>query len=527
MKSLLHGTRLLRAAGALSLPWKSALPSVEDSRWAGIGKAIVEVAQRSDTGKAAFDECCVAREQLESIVQAMGYDMNVYIFGGLAILGIFEVGGDVDFVGVSDVEPGLDEAAEIVARTSRELRHLGLRTRALPKARVPVIKADRVSRSLPGSPFHNLSCDGIFQFVRQVNSAEVLSFEQRLIDHYGAEDVEWNSSFQFATVKFSTTTALMYALAHIKVHGSVDIPLRLPVDVRYGPEIYRFPFDFSLSSTGLRNSHLLRRTLEGYPYSRHLLLALKKWGRHSGIINSIDGLLASYGLTVMAVHYLVKVGVLPKISSASLSEQPQLVEMIPEYRPLASGANADLNAVGYLLAGFLEYYGNVFDYDKSVVCTTNMHLTKTAMHWDRHTDNTNRPPFFEFAIKDPYGLDSIGRNLDADSTVYVQRAHAMALTSLLGELDDPHYAMNHLLDAPPKPPRNTRTLTERGIRSDTLSAGQLEARHMLNKMQFHERKKDMERFGRKAAQNYDNQRAASNVTKNVLGWIRSDEGRGS
>lgn len=507
----------------MSFPWKTVLPPIHDARWSGVGKTVIEVAQKCDTGKAAFDECCVAREQLESVIQAIGYDMNVYIFGGLAILGIFEVGGDVDFVGISDVEPGLDEAAEIVLRTSRELRHLGLKTRALPKARVPVIKADRVSRSLPGSPFHNLSCDGIFQFSRQVNSSEVLSFEQRLVDHFAAEDVEWNSSFQFATVQFSSTSALMYALSHVKNHLGIDIPLRLPVDVRYGPEIYRFPFDFSLSSTGLRNSNLLSRTLEGYPYSRHLLLALKKWGRNSGVINSIDGLLASYGLTVMVVHYLIKVGVLSKISSSAIEGVPQVVEMVPEYRPLASGAKADLNQIGYLLAGFLEYYGRIFDYNNSVVCTTNTHLTKKAMNWDNRTNTTNRPPFFEFAIKDPYGLDSIGRNLDADSTIYVQRAHAMGLAQLLRDVDDPSYAMDRLLEAPPKPQRNTRSLFERGIHSDVMTPDQLEARHMLSKMEFHERKKDMESFGKRAAQNYENQRAASNVTKNVLGWIRSDE----
>lgn len=511
------------AGGGLVLPWQSTLPSMQDARWAGIGKSVVEAAQRCDTGEYAFRECCVAREQLESIIQAAGYDMNVYIFGGLTILGIFEVGGDVDFVGVSDIEPGLDEAAQIVSRASRELRHLGLKTRALAKARVPVVKADRVSKSLPGSPFHNLSSDGIFQFARQVNAAEARSFEQCLRDSYGADMIEWNSTSQFATIQFNSTKSLIYAMANLQKHDDIDIPLRLPVDVRYGPEIYRFPFDFTLSSTGLRNSSLLSRALDGYPYSRHLLLALKKWGRSSGVINSIDGLLSSYGLTVMVVHYLMRTGMLPKISASAIAAESQLLEVAPEYRPLSAGANANLNEIGYLLAGFLEYYGSVFDYAENIVCTTNMTLTKKAMGWDNRINVTSRPPFFDFAIKDPYGLDSIGRNLDGDSTKYVQRAHAMALKNLLQDLKDPHLALDHLIESPPRPRRNTRTLSERGIHSDIFSPDQLEARSVLSKMEFHERKKDLERFGQRAAKNDENQKAATSVTKNVLGWIRSDE----
>lgn len=510
-------------ARTITTNWTPSIPPLSDPRWRGVGKAVVEQAETRDTGRNAFLECCTAREQLECVIQSIGYDMNVYIFGGLVTLGIFEVGGDVDFVGVSDIEPGFEEAGEIVNRSSRELRRLGLRTWALPRARVPVVKADRVSRSLPGSPFHSLSCDGIFQFARQVNLWEAESFEKCLRDSYGCTGLEWNSSHQFATVQFGSTSSLVYALTQIKRHENVEIPLRLPVDVRNGPEIYRFPFDFCLNATGLRNSYLLGEALSQYAYARHLLLVLKQWGRSSGILNSFDGLLASYALTVMVVHFLIRVGVIPRVSSLRIAEEPQQLQMNPDYRPLAGIEGCCLEEVGYLFGLFFEYYGSVFNYENSVVCTTNLSLTKQAMHWDTASVTpTTRPPFFEFAIKDPYGLDNIGRNLDHDATVFVQQAHHLAFKALMKDIDDPVFAVNNLIKEPPRPPRKTMSLRERGIQS-SLSPEQLEARHALSKMEFYERKRSMERMGRKTVRNSENQNRAANVTKNVLGWIRSDE----
>ncbi|KAK7200994.1 RNA polymerase I [Novymonas esmeraldas] len=456
------------------------------------------------------------------MVQSMGYDMSIYIFGGLVTTGLFEVGGDVDFVGILDVEPGFAEASEIIKRSSRVLRRLGLRARAFSKARVPVIKADRVSRSLPGAPFHSLSCDGIFQFSRQLTSSEADTFKSRVESNYNASSVEWNSSHEFATIQFASTSSLVYALANLQMHNDVEIPLRLPVDVRYGPEVYRFPFDFCLSSTGLRSSHLLGEALAQHPYSRHLLLVLKKWGRACGIINSIDGLLASYALTVMVVHFLSHVEAIPKITAAQVRDGPQALSPNPVYRPLDEVRLDAMAEVGYLLAAFFEYFGDVFNYDERVVCTTNLSLTKQTMQWSGGTETVGRPPFFHFAIRDPYSLDNVARNLDQESAAYVQKAHSLALETVTGDLDDPSFLLSTLTKDPRRPPSIARSLSDRGIRSRSVAPDQLEARHALNKFQFRERKRSMEDLGEQAVKNGKNQRTASDVTKNVLGWIRSD-----
>lgn len=515
--------KLCPYARTLLLPWESKLPARSESCWFGIGKAVVEIASSCDTGKTAFEECRVARDQLETIIQSIGYDMNIYIFGGLVTLGILEVGGDVDFVGVFDIEPCFDESAEIVSRVCRELRRLGLKTKALPKARVPVLKADRVSKDLPGTPFHNLSCDGIFQFTQSLNSGERDSFEARLKETFDGRDIEWNASSQFATSRFCSTSALIYGLSNLKKHAGLDIPVRLPIDVRHGPELYRIPFDFCLSATGLSNSYLLCESLAKYPYSRHLLLTLKKWGRSSGVVNSIDGLLASYALTVMLTHFLVKTGVIDKVAPISSSMEPQVLHLSPNYKPLANGSDYDLSEVGYLLAAFLEYYGIVFNYSDSVVCTTNVTLSKKLMNWETSRNTSGKPPFFEFAIKDPYGLDNIGRNLDRPSVEYTKAAHKLALTYLLSRTSEPLAAVNALTRNPPRPKVMNRSLSSRGIIPSSSSSDQMEARHILTKMEFQERRRSLESFGKRAMKNNENQNVASNVTRNVLGWIRSDD----
>ncbi|CCW68728.1 unnamed protein product [Phytomonas sp. Hart1] len=518
--------RKFRLLGKISLarfftvPWKSNLPSSEDQNWKNIGKKIVNVAQNCDTGEAAFNECCLAREQLESVIQSVGYDMNVSIFGGLITLKIFEVGGDVDFVGVSDIEPGTEEASEIVKRVASELNYLGLKAWPLPKARVPVLKVDRISKSFPGSPLHNLSRDGVFQFIRQLNNTEAEDFTNLIKENYGAKEVEWDSMFKFATARFNSTSSLMYALPHAKSQNK-NIILSLPVDIRYGPEIYRFPFDFCLSSTGLRNSYLLGEALFKYPYSRHLLLILKKWGRACGTINSIDGLLASYALTVMLVHFLVKVEIIPIVSTEKNACEPHLLEVTPRYQSLASGKDGDMAQVGFLFALFLEYFGNIFDYTNNVVCTSDMNLTKKSMGWDK-LDNTNgKPPFFEFGIKDPYGKENIGRNLDLESTIFVQEAHISGLRCLLENFNDPDTSVHILTQKPPIPKRTTFPSIRKNTNPNFLTKNQLEAKQALGKMRFHERKKSIENFGKKAIKNAENQDAASRVTKDILGWIRN------
>ncbi len=270
LRSPVHG-----ASRALHIGWESTLSVAPSQSYAALGVSLVEYVQGLDTGPAAFEECFIARQQLETIVRSCGYDMSIHTFGGLSVLGFLEVGGDVDFVGVSEVEPSNEEAGAIVMRISREMRRLGLRASALPRARVPLSKVQRVSRDAPGTEVHALSSTGIFQLTRALPVEEEGQFAARLRT-LGAQALEWNTQRHSVSATFPSPTKMLEALATVKKHGAVDIPLRLPVDPRHGPELYRYPFDLCLSSTGLRNSALLGEVLQRYKYARHLLLTSEK-----------------------------------------------------------------------------------------------------------------------------------------------------------------------------------------------------------------------------------------------------------
>lgn len=505
-------------------------------------------------GPEAFHEVLDARRQLEVIVQSCGYDLGVYPFGGVAVMGILEVGGDVDFSAVAEEEPSFDEASDIVARLSREMRRLGLRCSAIPRARVPVVKVDRASHALPGSPLHINSSVGLFQFARPLTSEEQAVFARIVQEEYHAVSCEWDAACECATIQFQDSTTLLVGLTHLRKLGSVDIPLRVPVDTRQGPELYRFPFDFCLSSTGLRNSYLLGEYLTLYPYARHLALALKRWGRSSGVVSSMDGLLASYALTVMLIHYLAKMNVLPQVETSRVAASPHLLPKDLQYRPLASAptgptAEEEMAKLGYLFANFFEYYSNIggrdavtaassaptsldgrFDYDRDVVCTTEPGLQKALVKgWEGLNGSSNadplaaeRPPFYHFCVKDPFSHDNVARNLGREAVAYVQQANRMVVDYIESDLGDPRFMLTSIMQHGPRPQYSPVNGTYNPKYMDPSNAEATEAFRKLKKMEFHRRQDSLQRFGQNTMRHNAQAKVAQSVTRGMLSWLRED-----
>lgn len=536
----LRGAAFVRQV-AVAPSWASQLPPPSDPRYEELGKQIIQKALPCDTGREAFQECFLAKRQLETIIRSCGYDMSVHPFGGVAIMGFLESGGDADFVGVSDVEPDFAEASEIIQRLTREMRRLGMRATAVPKARVPVVKVDRTSRVAPGSPLHPVASTAIFQLSGVMSAEDRHLFEERLKDNFDAKSIEWDASGYMATISFGTTSKAVEAIARVKRHGSIDIPFRLPADPRNGPELFRYPFDLCLSSTGLRNSCLLAEYMGHYAFSRHLLLALKRWGRSSGVVNTYDGLLASYAITVMCVHFLSVMDVIPTVSVDRLSDEPLLLPRDPPYRPLQTGDGGDLARLGYLFASFFEYFGTVFDYKNSVVCTTNLKLSKKTLRWDVSPgDVTGRPPFFNLSIKDPYGLDNVARNLDSSAVEYVRESFSLGLRAIVSGLDDVPPLMHMMINDAPRPEGSHRQVSsyfknrasQRAADEDIPKAGHLsaaelkehdEALYLLKKLELAQRREGLDTFGKSASQRSVKDKAAQDVAKVMTGWLREDQ----
>jgi hypothetical protein len=515
------------------------LPPVGDPFYLELGRAVARFASKLDAGPAAFEECRRARDQLETIVRdAAGIDATVAVYGGIVVNSFLECGGDVDFVAIGETqEPTRHEAGTMVQSLARELRRLGLRASPRAQARVPVVNVDRVSFALPGSPMLSVSKCCMFRSVRPVTPEEQHRAEATLTQQYGATRVEWRGGDSFVAT-FSTTDDCVRALAGFKVipapasaaprpagaaggllAGEVPLPLRLPADPRAGPELYRYPFDVTVHSSGLQNSHLFRKALESLPFARHMVLFIKRWARTGKepttahqppgaapsapptagpIVDSYEGMLASYAVTVMAVHFLVRAGAVAPAQLRDVQD-PQLLPAFPQYRPLemptvaeeedsaaaaaagpaffgnaaarakravASTAaaqpsasevaarearqqerDAELEALGYYTAQYFHYFANVFDYTNDVVCTTTrQRLDKTTLRWSNEMPNATdpsappqqrvKPPFYHMCIKDPCNAENIARNLTGHSAQRVVRAHAEAMDVLAPSADE-------------------------------------------------------------------------------------------
>jgi DNA polymerase sigma len=603
-----------RRSIASHVPWSSQLPPPDAPIWETLGKQVVTEALKLDTGATVYQEVHTARRQLESILRSLGYDASLFTFGGVTVMGLFESGGDVDFVAVSDIEPDYSEASEMVSRLSREMRRIGLRTTAIPRARVPVLKADRVSRSLPGARLHELAKHVSLVFARPLSDAEETSFTQRVIKDFGAVSLDWKrqhsthhhaepiaaasessasstsaaalgvGSSDEVIVAFTSTEAAVAAMAHLKRHGTVEIPLRLPVDPRHGPELYRYHFDLTLSTMGLRNSRLLGASLSHYAYGRHLLLMLKRWGRSSGIVNTFDGLLASYALTVLCVHFLVQLDAIPPVDTERLDDPNQFPKE-PPYRPLeALTSETDTAKLGYLFAAFFEYYGRIFEWDRVVVSTTEKVLTKSALQWEGGAlSHATRPPYYHIAIKDPYGLENIGRNVSHSGSQYILQAYQLAFeqiqsavlaatattapTAAEAEVTSETAATREGNGAPslplidslvartvfeaPKPTfqptipyyggsggstsphsqkkefSSSSSMTETNdhradARSNAEQQQEDDARYLLKKMELGRRQRQVQRVGAGAVKQSIREKAAEGVTQSMVGWLRSD-----
>lgn len=523
-----------QARSLITLPWApspalSRLQSVSEDSFAALGKAAAQEALTYDAGPAAHAECLKARQQLEFIVQSYtSSDMSIKIFGGVGVLGLVEPEGDVDFVGVADVEPSADEAANIVSELSRELRRLGLKASCVPRARIPIVRVERASREVTGTPVGTAGLSAFFQFSRTMESREQEAFCRWLATYFSCSSVEWSSMGNTATASFPDTDSLIKAISEASKFDDASIPLRQPVNVRLGPELYRFPFDLCLSTLGLQNSKLLGRALEQYPFAPHMLLLLKRWAKACGVVSTVDGLLASYAITNMLTHFLVSLGVVPNVSSFTplVPEEPRLVSHNLQYRPLAQPqTREEMATLGQLLAAYFVYYSEVFKYEEDVVCPSNPTVKKTALKWVSPPEiGYASPPFYHFAIKDPYGVENIARNLDLRRTTFVRKAHleAAGVVEVALESGAPIETFTKLL-------HKDRKLAARGpspsvaavsMNTDVPLSPEQESWRMWKQQAAYRRHDRQAKFGSVAVATSERTKKAQDMAQSVLQWMR-------
>ena len=537
------------ATDKLSVPWPvpAAFHPPGHVAYKALGRAVVVAANEQDAGPDAFAECRLARDQLEAVVQGSSYPgMRIELFGGVAAMGLLESGGDLDFVGITPdgVEPDFPEQVEMVNRLSRDLRRVGLRSQGI-KARVPVVKVTRTSNTMPGAPSGAVACQATFRFPNAISVEVQAAFDDHLKSQFGALKCVWGTGGA-CTATFKTTTAAIAAIAsnrHASFSGEDSGGvLRLPLSVRQGPELYRHSFDLVLRPAGLVNALVLRDAFVQYPYARHLLLLAKRWARSAYVVDPIDGLLSNHCVCLMVLHFLVAAGRVQPVSVQKASEKAAAGAGAPgglgmdTYWPLPQKLSDEEAAeVGLLATQFFHFYSTIFDATKDVVCPTAAGVTRNTLGWVTASSkvDASRPPFFALCVKDPTSVENAARNVDAASADFVFRSIAAAAKLCAEERDDPEFLVNKLRTKPPRAHRTAHVHRPSEHSKATGSGGgeattkpkaddvAAEARRTLQRLEFHARKDDMVRQGDRMERRKSEGRAARDLTRAIVQWIRS------
>ncbi|KNH09464.1 RNA polymerase I [Perkinsela sp. CCAP 1560/4] len=516
-----HGS-IRRLKSCHRLEWESIIsgkckhmPEKGSKYFKTLGSQIVKDNAFKDAGKSSFEDCLRARSQLESILHAMGYKLDVLFFGGIVSLGFFEVSGDLDMAAVGEIEPSHEEAALVVQSVSKELRRMGLRPMAIPRAFIPILRCDRTVNTQPAQTSSEGSRTCSFIFRRPLSSMECDSFFDRLRGRYGSTvQIRWMKNLQSATVTFETTLNATHAMAHIQDHCSVELNMRQPSDSRDGPELYRYPFDLCFNSMGVQNTFMLRKILLSYPGARHLLLALRRWGKRCHNIHSTEGFLATYCYTVMLAHFLMQTGRVQPIDPEMDFVEPLLLPKEPKYVPLRQ-KDVDPEDLGYLYYHFINYYAHVFDFDTGVINVTTKNMRKEDLGWNTpKNQKEEKPPFFSLAIKDPLGNENCARIVDKRRTNIIHQNFLLASHILDTESRDPIFALRHLeQDAP-------RIEKEEPLHS-LIKAEQI--RIDLIKKRIAESSQSKEQFGKRYVADAQRKVIAGALTNSVLLWMKKQE----
>ena len=518
---MIHRTVFRRAIPTKRIEWEHLLtdkcpnmPPLGSRFFKVLGSQIVKDNAFKDAGKVAYDDCLEARRQIEQMINSIGYDLSVFFFGGVSSLGFYEVSGDLDFCAVADVEPCHEEASLIVQNIAKGFRRMGLRPMAIPRAFVPIIRCDRTANIRPASVPTIESRRVSFTFARELIAAESQSFTQRLRNRFGqALEFQWSKRFISVRITFESTSDAVAAMATTKKHENIDIVMRQPADSRDGPELFRFPFDICFNSMGAQNTNVMRKALLEYPGARHLLLALRRWGKNCGNISSIDGFLASYCYTVMLVHFLQQAGRIQPLNPAAEFVEPLLLPKEPAYVPLRQ-QNTDVEDIGYLYYHFINYYAHIFKYDTDVVNVTSLNMKKEHLGWTDHNASRASPPFFSFAVKDPFGKENCARIVDAQRAKIIQQNFALASHTLDSQISDPLFAIKHLEE-------DSRRIEGEKPTEDLIEHER--ARIELIKKKFLESQTRKVKFGSQHAAESKMSAVASSLTNSVLLWMKRDK----
>lgn len=170
---------------------------------------------------------------------------------------------------------------------------------------------------------------------------------------------------------------------------------------------------------GIRNSFLLRGYAQCDWRIPILAVFVKMWAKCQNINDARTASISSYSWALMVIHYL-QCGIKPAILTSLQSLHP---EVFNESLPLAElrgvpqfpfKASKNLLSLADLFVGFLDYYGNKFDYQRDAI---SVRLGTTIPIADvLRRPSTDVTQWKCLAIEEPYNLSNTARSVHDQNT---------------------------------------------------------------------------------------------------------------